>query len=35
MTVREIQGFLADTYGVAVLPDLIRRVTDGVGRGSI
>jgi putative transposase len=30
MTVREIQGFLADMYGVEVSPDLISTVTDGV-----
>jgi len=30
MTVREIQGFLADMYGVDVSPDLISTVTDGV-----
>ena len=29
MTVREIQGFLADMYGVDVSPDLISTVTDG------
>ena len=30
MTVREIQGFLAERYGVEVSPDLISTVTDGV-----
>lgn len=30
MTVREIQGFLADMYAVEVSPDLIRTVTDGI-----
>jgi transposase-like protein len=30
MTVREIQGFLAEMYGVAVSPDLISTVTDGI-----
>ena len=30
MTVREIQGFLVDMYGVDVSPDLISTVTDGV-----
>jgi putative transposase len=30
MTVREIQGFLADMYGVDVSPDLISTVTDGI-----
>lgn len=30
MTVREIQGFLAEMYSVAVSPDLISRVTDEV-----
>ena len=30
MTVREIQGFLADMYGVEVSPDLIRTVTDSI-----
>jgi putative transposase len=30
MTVREIQGFLADMYGVEVSPDLISTVTDGI-----
>ena len=30
MTVREIQGFLADMYGVEVSPDLISTVTDAV-----
>jgi putative transposase len=30
MTVREMQGFLADQYGVDVSPDLISRVTDAV-----
>jgi putative transposase len=30
MTVREIQGFLADMYSVEVSPDLISTVTDGV-----
>ena len=30
MTVREIQGHLAELYGVEVLPDLISRVTDAV-----
>src|SRR5882672_1730438 len=30
MTVREIQGFLAEMYGVEVSPDLISTVTDGV-----
>jgi transposase-like protein len=29
MTVREIQRFLADLYGVEVSPDLISTVTDG------
>src|SRR5688572_9560525 len=30
MTVREIQGFLADVYGVEVSPDVISTVTDGI-----
>jgi putative transposase len=30
MTVREIQGFLAEMYPVDVSPDLISRVTDEV-----
>ena len=30
MTVREIQGFLADMYAVEVSPDLISTVTDAV-----
>lgn len=30
MTVREIQGFLADMYGTEVSPDLISTVTDGI-----
>ena len=30
MTVREIQGFLAEMYSVDVSPDLISRVTDAV-----
>jgi transposase-like protein len=30
MTVREIQGFLVDMYGVEVSPDLISTVTDGI-----
>jgi Transposase, Mutator family len=30
MTVREIQGFLAEMYGVQVSPDLISTVTDGI-----
>ena len=30
MTVREIQGQLAELYGTEVSPDLISRVTDGV-----
>jgi len=30
MTVREIQGFLADMYAVEVSPDLISTVTDGI-----
>ncbi len=30
MTVREIQGFLAEMYGVEVSPDLISTVTDGI-----
>jgi putative transposase len=30
MTVREIQGFLLDMYGVEVSPDLISTVTDGI-----
>src|SRR5205814_375662 len=30
MTVREIQGFLADMYAVEVSPDLIRTVTDTI-----
>jgi hypothetical protein len=30
MTVREIQGFLAEMYAVDVSPDLISTVTDGV-----
>src|SRR3974390_1976910 len=30
MTVREIQGHLAELYGTEVSPDLISRVTDGV-----
>ena len=30
MTVREIQGFLAEMYGVEVSPDVIRTVTDGI-----
>src|SRR5262245_724440 len=32
MTVREIQGFLADMYGVEVSPDLISTVTDTSSR---
>ena len=30
MTVREIQGFLEEMYGVEVCPDLISTVTDGM-----
>jgi transposase-like protein len=30
MTVRDIQGFLAEMYGVDVLPDLISTVTDSI-----
>ena len=30
MTVREIQGFLAEMYGVEVSPDLLSTVTDGI-----
>jgi transposase-like protein len=30
MTVREIQAFLAEMYGVEVSPDLISTVTDGI-----
>jgi putative transposase len=30
MTVREIQGHLAELYGTEVSPDLISRVTDAV-----
>ena len=30
MTVREIQGHLAEIYGIDVSPDLISRVTDAV-----
>ena len=30
VTVREIQGFLAEMYGVEVSPDLISTVTDGI-----
>jgi putative transposase len=30
LTVREIQGYLAEAYGAAVSPDLISTVTDGV-----
>src|ERR1700741_3705963 len=30
MTVREIQGYLAEAYGTEVSPDLISSVTDGV-----
>jgi putative transposase len=30
MTVREIQGFLAELYEVEVSPDLISTVTDGI-----
>ena len=30
MTVREIQGFLAEIYGTEVSPDLISTVTDAV-----
>src|SRR5262245_13896564 len=30
MTVREIQGFLVEMYGVEVSPDLISTVTDGI-----
>lgn len=30
MTVREIQGFLAEMYGTEVSPDLISTVTDGI-----
>ena len=30
MTVREIQAFLAEMYGVDVSPDLISTVTDGI-----
>jgi putative transposase len=30
MTVREIQGHLADLYGLDVSPDLISAVTDAV-----
>ena len=30
MTVREIQGFLAEMYAVDVSPDLISSVTDAV-----
>ena len=30
MTVREIQGFLGDMYGVEVSPDLISTITDGI-----
>lgn len=33
MTVREIQGFLAEMYAVEVSPDLISRVTDAVRKG--
>jgi transposase-like protein len=33
MTVREIQGHLAELYGAEVSPDLISRVTDAVLRG--
>jgi transposase-like protein len=30
MTVREIQGFLAEMYAIEVSPDLISTVTDGI-----
>jgi len=30
LTVREIQGYLAEAYGIEVSPDLISTVTDGV-----
>ena len=30
MTVREIQGFLAEMYAIDVSPDLISSVTDAV-----
>ena len=30
MTVREIQGYLEEMYGILVSPDLISQVTDGV-----
>jgi transposase-like protein len=30
LTVREIQGYLTETYGTGVSPDLISTVTDGV-----
>jgi transposase-like protein len=30
MTVREIQGYLQEMYGVLVSPDLISQVTDAV-----
>ena len=30
LTVREIQGYLAESYGTEVSPDLIGTVTDGV-----
>ena len=30
MTVREIQGYLEEMYGVLVSPDLISQVTDAV-----
>ena len=30
LTVREIQGYLAESYGTEVIPDLISTVTDGV-----
>ena len=32
MTVREIQGHLAELYGTEVSPDLISRVTDAIPR---
>jgi len=33
LTVREIQGYLAESYGTEVSPDLISTVTDGGGHG--
>jgi transposase-like protein len=30
MTVREIQGFLAEKYGTKIFPEFISQVTDGV-----